>query len=98
MHPQFDRRAVVAWLLAHDKIDVPTGPTIASLVLAGPKGGTHRFRLDDPWLTLADDAEGEDLLSGWSTDADADVLAELAEVHARAQQGLGATFADGSPG
>ncbi|MFD6877303.1 MULTISPECIES: hypothetical protein [unclassified Streptomyces] len=77
VHPQFDRRAVVAWLLAHDKIGVPTGPTVASLVLAGPKGATHRFRLDDPRLTLADDAEGEDVLSGWSTDADADVPAEL---------------------
>ncbi|MET9323668.1 hypothetical protein ABZX75_26315 [Streptomyces sp. NPDC003038] len=78
VHPQFDRSQVVAWLLAHDKIEVPTGPTVASLVLAGPEGATHRFRLDDPWLTLADDAEGEDLLSGWSTDDDADALAELA--------------------
>ncbi|MGW6950188.1 hypothetical protein ACWGHD_25130 [Streptomyces xanthophaeus] len=78
VHPQFDRCQVAAWLLAHDKIGVPTGPTIASLVLAGPKGAAHRFRLDDPWLTLAEDAEGEDSLSGWSTDADADALAELA--------------------
>ncbi|MFB8043131.1 hypothetical protein ACFC8F_17795 [Streptomyces hydrogenans] len=23
-HPEFDRRAIVAWLLAHDKIAVPT--------------------------------------------------------------------------
>ncbi|WP_405785652.1 hypothetical protein [Streptomyces sp. NBC_01367] len=68
VHPQFDRRAVVAWLLAHDKIEVPTGPTIAALVLAGAAGVTHRFRLDDPWLSLADDAAGEDCLSGWSTD------------------------------
>ncbi|WP_327267237.1 hypothetical protein OG444_40375 (plasmid) [Streptomyces sp. NBC_01232] len=78
VHPQFDRRAVVAWLLAHDKIGVPTGPTIAALVLAGAKGATHRFRLDDPWLSLADDAAGEDTLSGWSTDEDADALADLA--------------------
>ncbi|MER6257138.1 hypothetical protein ABT224_38010 [Streptomyces sp. NPDC001584] len=78
VHPQFDRRAVVAWLLAHDKIEVPTGPTIATLVLAGAKGASHRFRLDDPWLALADDAAGEDTLSGWSTDADADALAESA--------------------
>ncbi|MGW6842104.1 hypothetical protein [Streptomyces sp. NPDC054958] len=78
VHPQFDRRAVVAWLLAHDKIGVPTGPTIAALVLAGAGGATHRFRLDDPWLSLADDAAGEDCLSGWSTDEDADELAALA--------------------
>ncbi|MFC9825227.1 hypothetical protein ACFWG6_29035 [Streptomyces erythrochromogenes] len=80
VHPQFDRRAVVAWLLAHDKIEVPTGPTIATLVLAGvgAGGASHRFRLDDPWLTLADDAGGEDTLSGWSTDDDADAIAALA--------------------
>ncbi|MEU6896269.1 hypothetical protein ABZ934_31905 [Streptomyces sp. NPDC046557] len=54
------------------------GPTVASLVPAGPEGATHRFGLDDPWLPLADDAAGEDLLSGWSTDDDADALAELA--------------------
>nr|WSW49864.1 hypothetical protein OG296_43395 [Streptomyces sp. NBC_01001] len=78
VHPQFERRAVVAWLLAHDKIEVPTGPTVASLVLAGAGGAAHWFRLDDPWLALADDAASEDELSGWSTDADADAVAELA--------------------
>ncbi|WP_329202681.1 MULTISPECIES: hypothetical protein [unclassified Streptomyces] len=78
VHPQFDRHAVVAWLLTHDKIGIPTGPTVASLVLAGPNGATRRFRLDDPWLTLADDPAGEDVLSGWSTDTDADTVAELA--------------------
>ncbi|WP_331723815.1 hypothetical protein OG592_44630 (plasmid) [Streptomyces avidinii] len=78
VHPQFDHSAVVAWLLAHDKIEVPTGPTIATLVLAGAGGASHRFRLDDPWLTLADDAAGEDTLSGWSTDTDADTMAALA--------------------
>ncbi|MGW7139344.1 hypothetical protein [Streptomyces xanthophaeus] len=78
VHPQFDRCQVAAWLLAHDKIGIPTGPTVASLLLAGSGGGTYRFRLDDPWLTLADDAAGEDTLSGWFTDADADALAELA--------------------
>lgn len=77
VHPQFERRQVVAWLLAHDKIEVPTGPTIASLVLAGAHGAAHRFRLDDPWLDLADDPAGEDSLSGWSTDEDADAVAEL---------------------
>ncbi|MFD0267803.1 hypothetical protein ACFVGY_14600 [Streptomyces sp. NPDC127106] len=49
-----------------------------ALVLAGAGGATHRFRLDDPWLALADDAAGEDSLSGWSTDEAADALAELA--------------------
>ncbi|MFD5880104.1 hypothetical protein [Streptomyces yangpuensis] len=80
VHPQFDRAAVVAWLLAHDKIEVPAGPTLATLVLAGvgAGGASHRFRLDDPWLTLADDAGGEDTLSGWSTDTDADAIAALA--------------------
>ncbi|MFD3809298.1 hypothetical protein ACFWTC_38560 [Streptomyces sp. NPDC058619] len=77
VHPQFDRPAVVAWLLAHDKIGVPVGMPSASLVVAGAGRRTSRFRLDDPWLVLADDAEGEDQLSGWSTDADADALAAL---------------------
>ncbi|OLZ43639.1 hypothetical protein AVW11_35170 [Streptomyces amritsarensis] len=39
-------------------------------MLAGTEGATHRFRLDYLWLSLA----GEDQLSGWSTDA----MAELA--------------------
>ncbi|KPI02423.1 hypothetical protein OV450_4673 [Actinobacteria bacterium OV450] len=77
VHPQFDCGAVVAWLLAHDKIEVPVGPTVASLVLAGAHGAARRFRLDEPWLDLAEDAEGEDTLSGWSTDDDADALAAL---------------------
>ncbi|MEW2374256.1 hypothetical protein AB0940_33615, partial [Streptomyces sp. NPDC006656] len=71
VHPLFDRRQVAAWLLAHGKIQVPTGPAVASLVLAGPHGATHRFRLDDPWLTLADDPAGEDQLSGWASEDDA---------------------------
>ncbi|RSS53545.1 hypothetical protein EF912_18130 [Streptomyces sp. WAC07061] len=76
MHPQFDRAAVVAWLLAHDKIEVPVGMPSASLAVVG--AGRRTFCLDGPWLDLADDAEGEDVLSGWSTDADADELAALA--------------------
>ncbi|MFE3288297.1 hypothetical protein ACFXJJ_35060, partial [Streptomyces sp. NPDC059233] len=76
VHPQFDQAAVVAWLLAHDKIEVPVGMPSASLAVVGP--GRRTFRLDGPWLDLADDAEGEDQLSGWSTDADADELAALA--------------------
>ncbi|THA46542.1 hypothetical protein [Streptomyces sp. A1136] len=77
VRPQFDRPQVVAWLLAHDKIGIPTGPTVAPLVLAGTGGATRRFRLDDPHLVLADDPAWEDVLSGWSTDTDADTVAEL---------------------
>ncbi|MFI1286459.1 hypothetical protein ACH4U5_37850 [Streptomyces sp. NPDC020858] len=78
MSPEFDRAAVVAWLLAHDRIGIPTGMPAASLVVVGAGGVKHRFRLDDLWLALADDVEGEDRLSGWSTDEDADALAGLA--------------------
>ncbi|MFF4647355.1 hypothetical protein [Streptomyces sp. NPDC001389] len=82
VHPQFDRPAVVAWLLAHDQIEVPVGMPSASLAVVG--AGRRTFRLDGPWLDLADDAEGEDQLSGWSTDADADELAALAAGESRA--------------
>ncbi|MFI9064198.1 hypothetical protein ACIGQE_20280 [Streptomyces sp. NPDC053429] len=34
--------------------------------------------VDDPWLTLAYDPAGEDVVSGWSTDRDADTVAEPA--------------------
>ncbi|MFE1875032.1 hypothetical protein ACFW9N_29865 [Streptomyces sp. NPDC059496] len=37
----------------------------------------HCFRVEDPHLLLADDAAGEDHLSGWTTDEDADTLAAL---------------------
>ncbi|KOU80041.1 hypothetical protein ADK61_09595, partial [Streptomyces sp. XY66] len=78
MHPQFDRAAVVAWLLAHDQIGVPVAIPAAPLVVhGGAERRTFRFRLDDPHLVLADDADGEDVLSGWSADADADELADL---------------------
>lgn len=82
VHPEFDRRAVVAWLLAHDKIAVPTGMPRATLVVvpslgAGPE---ERGRMDDPCLELTDDPEGEDRLSGWMTDDDADILAQLTTV------------------
>ncbi|MFJ3882430.1 hypothetical protein ACIPW5_33925 [Streptomyces sp. NPDC090077] len=77
VHPQFDRAAVVAWLLAHDKIGVPIGMPSASLTVVGPGRRTIRFRLDGPHLVLAEDAEGEDVLAGWSTDEDADALAVL---------------------
>ncbi|MEU6865860.1 hypothetical protein ABZ924_21835 [Streptomyces sp. NPDC046876] len=38
VHPQFDPRAMVAWLLAHDKIEVPTGPTTRPTRTACPAG------------------------------------------------------------
>ncbi|TDU73545.1 hypothetical protein [Streptomyces sp. KS 21] len=75
--PEFDRAAVVAWLLAHGKIAVPPEAPSAALVVAGAGGGMCRFRLEDPHLLLADDAEDEDRLSGWSTVEDADALAAL---------------------
>ncbi|MCX4808853.1 hypothetical protein OG594_46190 [Streptomyces sp. NBC_01214] len=75
--PEFDRATVVAWLLAHGKIAVPTEAPSAALVVAGADGGTHRFRIEDPHLLLANDAEDEDRLSGWTTDEDADALAAL---------------------
>ncbi|MFI6150274.1 hypothetical protein [Streptomyces sp. NPDC051109] len=78
VHPQFDRPAIVAWLLAHDKTGVPVAMPAASLVVVGAGRRTVRFRLDGPHLVLADEAEGEDELSGWSTDADADELTALA--------------------
>ncbi|MFF4368187.1 hypothetical protein [Streptomyces sp. NPDC001594] len=45
------------------------------MVGAGPR--TVRFRLDGPHRVLAEDADGEDVLSGGSTDEDADALAAL---------------------
>ncbi|MFD9047952.1 hypothetical protein [Streptomyces zaomyceticus] len=76
MHPEFDRRAIAAWLLDHDKIDIPSQTPPAMLLLAGAESPT-RLRLDGPLLLLADNAEDQDQLSGWTTDDDADVLAEL---------------------
>lgn len=78
VHPRFARPAVVAWLLAHDKIAVPTGALSATLTLWSDTTGERRFRLDDPCLELADDDADEDRLSGWTTDDDADALAVLA--------------------
>ncbi|WP_329390221.1 hypothetical protein OG625_38570 [Streptomyces sp. NBC_01351] len=79
VHPEFDRADVVAWLLANDKIILPAGAGEASLLVRGDMGATGRFRLDAPWLGLADDIEGIDQLSGWVVDdVDADALAALA--------------------
>ncbi|MGW4855351.1 hypothetical protein ACWEPZ_29415 [Streptomyces sp. NPDC004288] len=79
VHPEFDRRQVVAWLLAHDKIAVPTAVPAATFTVGpalGP-GTSELLRMDDPLLELSDDPEGEDLVSGWMADADADTLARL---------------------
>ncbi|MFJ8210380.1 aldehyde dehydrogenase family protein [Streptomyces sp. NPDC096033] len=64
--------AEVAAMAGHGKIEIPTGPMVAYRTLAGLGGAAHRFRLDDPWLDLAEDPAGTDSLSGWSTDEDAD--------------------------
>ncbi|MFG2291706.1 hypothetical protein [Streptomyces sp. NPDC048603] len=42
MHPEFDRSAVVAWLLTIDKIEVPTEMPVGSLPVAAGGGGTQR--------------------------------------------------------
>ncbi|MFC8790827.1 helix-turn-helix transcriptional regulator [Streptomyces cinereoruber] len=77
VRPRFERSAVVAWLLAHDKLAVPAGVPSATLTLRSDDTGERRFRLDDPVLELSDDAAGEDRLSGWTTDTDADTLTAL---------------------
>ncbi|MGY5634096.1 hypothetical protein ACW7N6_37740 [Streptomyces sp. UC1A3] len=84
-HPEFDRPAVVAWLLAHDKITAPSSIPSATLVLRADRTDKElRCRLDDPWLQLATDATDDDRLSGWTSDHDAHALAALtAEGRAR---------------
>ncbi|MFG2986458.1 hypothetical protein ACGFYQ_35305 [Streptomyces sp. NPDC048258] len=67
MSLEFDGGAVAAWLLANDNTGVTTVLPAASLVVFGAESGARRLPLDDPWLVLADDAEGEDCVSGWST-------------------------------
>ncbi|PAN02047.1 hypothetical protein CJI59_07985 [Streptomyces sp. Alain-F2R5] len=77
-HPEFDRPAAVAWLLAHDKITVPSSVPSATLELrADGTGRGLRCRLVDPWLQLATDAADDDRISGWTNDQDADDLAAL---------------------
>ncbi|MFC8796053.1 hypothetical protein [Streptomyces cinereoruber] len=71
--PRFERSVMVAWLLAHDKIGVPS----AALTLWSDEEGERHFWFDVPVLKLAD-ADADDRLSGWTTDNDADVLAVLA--------------------
>ncbi|MFD3536246.1 helix-turn-helix transcriptional regulator [Streptomyces sp. NPDC058664] len=77
IHPRFERAAVVAWLLAHDKIALPTGVPSATLTLWSDAAGERHFRLDDPVLELADDEAKDDHLSGWMDDDTADALAAL---------------------
>ncbi|MEU8779863.1 hypothetical protein [Streptomyces sp. NPDC048606] len=79
VHPEFESTAVIAWLLSHEKIAVPTKPPAAHLLFTRPGGGTRTVRLDDPLLTLAEDPSGEDRLTAWSTDAEADALATLTD-------------------
>jgi hypothetical protein len=38
VHPQFDRAVIVAWLLAHDKSEVPVAMPSASLLVTGGAG------------------------------------------------------------
>lgn len=59
VHPEFDRRAMAAWLLDHDKIDIPSQTPPAMMLLDGGEGPT-RLRLDGPRLLLAGNAEEED--------------------------------------
>ncbi|MFD3680923.1 hypothetical protein [Streptomyces sp. NPDC058613] len=75
VHPRFDRRAVAAWLLAHDKLTVPH--TLATAVLSVTAAGVDalRIRPADPELRLADDVDGTDRVSGWTEPADAEALA-----------------------
>ncbi|MFD5416163.1 hypothetical protein [Streptomyces nojiriensis] len=55
MSPEFHRTAVVARLLAHGRIAVATqAPTVAPAV--ADSRGTRRFRRQDPYPLLADDA------------------------------------------
>ncbi len=77
--PVFDRRAVVAWLLEHGKLHIPTTPPAATVRARSAGGRTPTVRFDDPLLCLADDAEGTDRLSGWVAEDDAETLDELGE-------------------
>ncbi|MEU9030681.1 hypothetical protein AB0D46_24795 [Streptomyces sp. NPDC048383] len=76
VHPEFDRSAVAAWLLDHDKIEIPSQIPPAMLLLDGAEGAT-RLLLDGPLLLLADEAEDGDQLTGCTTKDDADKLAKL---------------------
>ncbi|MEV7416515.1 hypothetical protein [Streptomyces sp. NPDC089919] len=72
--PRFETAAVVAWLLAHDKIAVLAAEPTGTLVRAAGARGTRRFRLDEPRLETAEAAGGEDRVSAWFADADAEAV------------------------
>ncbi|MEU9858779.1 hypothetical protein [Streptomyces sp. NPDC047974] len=79
VHPTFTRSTVVAWLLAHDKIAIPSTLPTAALHLRPTGEAPRRFQLADPRVELSDDPEGEDRLTGWmADDGTADTLAVLA--------------------
>ncbi|MET9934485.1 MULTISPECIES: hypothetical protein [unclassified Streptomyces] len=61
-----------------DKIQAPTRMLPATLTVRSGEKGERRFRLDDPWLELVDDAADEDRLTGWTDDAETDAPAVLA--------------------
>ncbi|MFF5809652.1 hypothetical protein [Streptomyces sp. NPDC012746] len=63
----FDRAAVVAWLRGVGKLTVPTGLPAGVLVRRGSGPRSRAVRFEDPALVLAEDAAGEDRLSGWTT-------------------------------
>ncbi|RSS53550.1 hypothetical protein EF912_18165 [Streptomyces sp. WAC07061] len=75
----FDRGAVVAWLREVGKLTVPAGLPAGMLVVRGVGSRTRTVRLEDPALALAEDAAGEDRLSGWAAPEDAEALAVLVE-------------------
>ncbi|MFJ2060656.1 hypothetical protein ACIOMM_32665 [Streptomyces sp. NPDC087908] len=79
-HPEFALGEVVAWLLAHDKIAIPSRVPAATLTVRASlgAGAIERLRMDDPLLNLTDDPTGQDRVSGWMTDTDADTLTQLA--------------------
>ncbi|MFK0256291.1 hypothetical protein [Streptomyces sp. NPDC090445] len=66
----------MAWLRVVGKPAVPAALPSGLLVVRGPGVRSGAVRLADPALVLAEDAGGEDRVSGWSTPEDADALAE----------------------
>ncbi|MFI5621541.1 hypothetical protein [Streptomyces sp. NPDC051567] len=82
VRPVFERRAVVAWLLAAGRLAVPGAPGTASLRVSGAgtrTGAVRTVRLDDPVLVLAEAVTGTDRVSGWLPETGADVLDVLGE-------------------
>lgn len=68
---------VVAWLRTVGKPTVPAGLTSGVPVLRGADPRSRTVRFEDVAPALAEDAAGEDRLSGWTTPMDADALTEL---------------------